>query len=659
MPKTFLSLVETISLPAEKWNTLLGNSAFLNADFEVQNSVYQEIFKSWDHLNSPPPPAWTPSKADIQKTNIFKFMQKKRLNTYSDLHVWSVKNRSEFWQDIVEELGIQFETPFSHVLDPQSPETQPRWFAGARYNIAQSCFLAEANQTAVVYQPENGDLRRITYGELKIKSEQVAACLQKMGFRKGDAIAIDMLMTVESVFVYLGIVLAGCAVVSIADSFAPHEIATRIRISNAKLIFTQDVIKRGGKVLPLFSKVTEATEIPAIVIPSDLDSNLKISLRSQDKSWTQFLSLSTGENFKVEICDSESPLNILFSSGTTGDPKAIPWNHSTPLKCASDAYFHHDIQRGDVVAWPTNLGWMMGPWLLFATFLNRGTVALYYGAPLTREFGLFVQTAKVNMLGLVPSLVKVWRNTGCMKSLDWTAIKLFSSTGECSNAEDYLFLMSLAKFKPVVEYCGGTEIGGGFLTGTLAQSASPATFSTPALGLDIVILDENLKKSDRDGELYIVPPSVGLSTSLLNKNHDEVYFKNSPRDSNGTLLRKHGDQMEYLPGGYVRALGRADDTMNLGGIKVSSAEIERALTDVEGVLETAAVAVNPPGGGPSLLKIFYVAKLNSQDSVEKIQKDFQKAISTRLNPLFKVSAVQKLDLLPRTASNKVMRRLLR
>src|SRR4029077_19776043 len=105
------------------------------------------------------------------------------------------------------------------------------------------------------------------------------------------------------------------------------------------------------------------------------------------------------------------------------------------------------------------------------------------------EFGRFVQEAKATMLGVVPSLVKTWRNTGCMEGLDWSAIKVFSSTGECSNAEDMRWLMSLAGGKPVIEYCGGTEIGGGYIVGTVTQPCLPGAFSTPALGLDFVILD--------------------------------------------------------------------------------------------------------------------------------------------------------------------------
>src|SRR5206468_4907226 len=135
-------------------------------------------------------------------------------------------------------------------------------------------------------------------------------------------------------------------------------------------------------------------------------------------------------------------------------------------------------------------------------------------APTTTAFGNFVQEAKVTMLGLVPSLVAAWRQSGCMRGRDWSAIRAFSSTGECSNPVDMLYLMHLAGYRPVIEYCGGTEIGGGYVTGTVAQPCIPSAFSTPALGMDLVLLDENERPADK-GEVFIDGPSIGLSTRLL------------------------------------------------------------------------------------------------------------------------------------------------
>ncbi|HEX5133595.1 MAG TPA: AMP-binding protein [Candidatus Krumholzibacteria bacterium] len=648
-----LSFVENArGMPAaEAWSLVSREALAPTHPHDVHRLVYDRTFAGWADSQGPRP-AWRPSAAESAATNIATACRRRRLGGYPELHRWSVRHRDEFWKDTLDTLGIVFSTPPTRVLDTSKDGVEhARWLTGARLNIAGSCFRAPRDSTAVVFQRAGDSVTRLSYAELDTLSNRFANGLRAIGARAGTAVAIAMPMTVEAVVAYLGIVKAGCVVVSIADSFAPEEIRTRLRISGAEIAVTQDVIVRGGKTLPMAQKVFDAGARTCVVAAHA--GRLALPLRDGDRAWGAFLSDDAAP--ELHAADPDDTTNILFSSGTTGDPKAIPWSHATPLKCAMDGYYHHDIHPGDIVAWPTNLGWMMGPWLIYASLINRGTLALFDGAPHTPEFCRFVQDARVNMLGVVPSIVKVWRHAGMTAGLDWSRIRAFSSTGEASNADDYLWLMAQARYKPVVEYCGGTEIGGGYITQALTQPASPATFSTPALGLDVRILDEDGRPS-HNGELYLVPPSVGLSRTLLNRDHHEVYFAGVPRGPVGETLRRHGDQMEALPGGYFRAQGRADDTMNIGGIKVSSAEIERAVLGVEGLSDVAAIAVEPAGGGPSLL-VLYVAGVKLDP--EAVKTSAQQAIAARLNPLFRVHDVRVVDSLPRTASNKVMRRVLR
>ncbi|MEJ2189524.1 MAG: AMP-binding protein, partial [Acidobacteriota bacterium] len=463
-------------------------------------------------------------------------------------------------------------------------------------------------------------------------------------------------MNLECVAAYLGIIRAGCVVVSIADSFAPPEVRRRLEISKAAGVITVDSFSRGGRSILLYDAVRAAGAPRTVVIPND--GRRRSELREGDVLWPDFLSESTG--FRTRATDPAAVTNILFSSGTTGDPKAIPWTHLTPIKCAMDGHFHHDIRPGDVVAWPTNIGWMMGPWLIYATLINGACMALYEGLPSGRGFTEFVERAGVSMLGVVPSLVRAWKEGGTCDGVDWSRVRLFSSTGEPSNRRDYLWLMSRASYRaPVVEYCGGTEIGGGHLTGTVVQAASPATFSTPALGLDLVVLDEEGREvaEGAEGEVFLVPPSIGLSQELLNRDHDDIYYADCPQGPDGEVLRRHGDQVARLPGGYFSAQGRADDTMNLGGIKVSSLELERVLESHPAVYEAAAVAVQPEGEGAERLVVFAVLADEGQHA--DLQKELAVAIASGLNPLFKIHDLVIVDSLPRTASNKLMRRELR
>ncbi|HCQ00221.1 MAG TPA: AMP-dependent synthetase, partial [Candidatus Latescibacteria bacterium] len=323
-------------------------------------------------------------------------------------------------------------------------------------------------------------------GELERLVNRIANGIREHGIEPETPIALYMPMTVECVAAYLGIIRARCVAVSIADSFSAIEVNTRMRIAGARHIITVDHYIRAGKTMTMYDKVLEADVPVAIVIPSK-DST--VSLRNDDLLWDVLLSSEVSSPSVAG--DPYCPINILFSSGTTGEPKAIPWTHLTPLKNAMDGYYHHDIHADDVVAWPTNIGWMMGPWLIYASLINGATMALYEGAPHTAGFARFVQQAEVSMLGVIPSLVRVWRTGHATEDADWSRIRLFSSTGEPSNRYDQLWLMSRTGYRaPVIEYLGGTEIGGGHLTCTVLQPASPSTFTTPALGSDCVILDE-------------------------------------------------------------------------------------------------------------------------------------------------------------------------
>lgn len=617
--------------------------------FALHQLLYNTVYADWKGAAAP---AWFPTENEVEKTHIAAVMRELNLDSYKAFHSWSVRHRADFWRLMIERLGIQFHRKFSEVMDVSKGEEFPKWLVDAQLNIVESCFNTPSHAIAIVSQSEGSTLSTMTYRELNTLTNRIANGLVDAGFQPGDAIAVNVPMHTESVAIYLGIIKAGGVVISIADSFAADEIQMRLRIANAKGIFTQDYIRRAGKQLPLYSKVIDANAPKAIVLSREGEN--PIELRQGDLAWEEFLSNS--DEFDAVGCDSHDHTNILFSSGTTGAPKAIPWTQTTPIKCAADAYLHHDIQRGDVLAWPTNLGWMMGPWLIYASLINQATIALYDGAPTEKEFGEFVQNAGVTMLGVVPSLVRAWKNSGCMKGLDWTAIKAFSSTGECSNPEDMLFLMATAGYRPIIEYCGGTEIGGGYLTGTTVQPAAPSTFTTPAMGLDITICDEDGQPSD-NGEVFVIPPSIGLSTELLNKDHYEVYFEGTPQLPKMPPLRRHGDGVERLADGYYRIHGRVDDTMNLGGIKVSSAEIEGILNSVNGIREVAAIAVSSPDGGPSQL-VIYAVLLPGADT-DSLHTSLQSAIREHLNPLFRIHDVIVGDALPRTASNKIMRRVLR
>ncbi|MEM9832916.1 MAG: AMP-binding protein [Bacteroidota bacterium] len=619
--------------------------------FEQTWEMYQDIYQS-----EPLKIVWQPNESTIQNANLSELMVQVGVESYADLYQWSIQNRAVFWGTVVKRLNIQLDKPYQQILDNSVGDEQVNWLAGARLNIVESCFQAPADRPALTLADESGQTETLSYQQLEELVNRVASGLQNLGFTSGDAVALYMPLGKEAVAAYLGIVKAGMVAVLIADSFSAQELKSRLKIAQAKAVITVDAYGYNQKLLNVYPRVREADAPRAIVVQNRPDTQL----RSDDVTWDDFLGEPSAETY---IGQPDDTISILFSSGTTSEPKAIPWNHLTPIKCAMDSHFHHDIRPDDVVTWTTGMGWMMGPWLIYATLINRATIALFTGSAASPKFGEFVQNTKISVLGTIPSLVKVWRASKVMEGYQWS-VRVFSSTGEPSNTEDYLYLMWLNNFKaPIIEYCGGTEIGGGYLTGTIVQPAIPATFTTPALGLELRFKNSETGElaPAQAGEVFIVPPAIGLSQKLLNRDHHKAYYAGNPTLEDGRLLRKHGDNYQILgklnQTTFYRSQGRADDVMNLGGIKVSAVEIEKVLNQHSAIVESAAVAISPPEGGPEQLVVFYRA----DQTVEKelLKKELQKILSQQLNPLFRITDVVQQESLPRTASNKLMRRALR
>ncbi|XP_061372767.1 probable CoA ligase CCL12 [Gastrolobium bilobum] len=641
---------------------------------------------SQPHADAAPPLYWFPSLEQSKRTNLGRLMEtygpkllgasyKDPITSYPLFHKFSVQHPQVYWSLVLKELSVSFVEAPRCILDTSDPSKHGgTWLPGSVLNIAECCLQPTSHPSkqddslAIVWRDEGFDDSQVNHITLKQLRHQVMLVANAIDatFSKGDAIAIDMQMTANAVVIYLAIVLAGCIVVSIADSFAPKEIATRLRVAKAKGIFTQDFISRGGRKFPLYSRVIEAAACKVIVLPV-IGDDVGVQLRGQDLSWKSFLfsvRQNPRSNHYSPIYQSvDSVTNILFSSGTTGDPKAIPWTQLAPIRSAADGWAAIDIQAGDVYCWPSNLGWVIGPTVLYHCFLTGATLALYHGSPQGHGFGKFVQDAGVTILGTVPSLVKVWKSTQCMEGLDWTKIKSFCSSGETSNVDDDLWLSSKAYYNPIIEMCGGTELASSYIAGSPMQPQAFGAFSTASMTTGFVILDENGVPYPDDvscvGEVGLFPLSLGASDRLLNADHEKVYYKGMPIYK-GQVLRRHGDIIKRTVGGYIIVQGRADDTMNLGGIKTSSVEIERVCDRAdECILETAAIGVATANRGPEELIIFVVLKKGYNSNAENLKMKFSKAIQSNLNPLFKVSLVKVVAEFPRTSSNKILRREMR
>jgi len=633
--------------PEQTWLKVSRENLTPDIPFDVHFELFSRCYPAWE---TDPGSAviWRPEADTEKSTALHRCMQELNCPSLQAFRALSVHGQETFWQHLLQKMKIQFQAYPEKICDLSEGTEHPRWLPKARFNITDSCFTADPDSTAIIQKNENGMSEKFSYADLEQKVSQIAASLTHAGCLPGDAIGILMPMHFIAVASFLAVIRLGCKALTIAESFSPDEIHKRLSIGNAKIILTQDSFLRDGKEIPLYAKVIAAEGPPAVVCTQK--SSLK---RPQDILWESFLTTDHLSQSAPATADTHSV--ILFSSGTTGTPKAIPWTHATPLKAACDALLHHNLTKNDVISWPTSLGWMMGPWLVFAALINQATLALYTDTPLNEKFAAFIEEAGVTVLGVIPTLVSHWRKSRCLEKVNWQGIRLFTSTGECSNPIDMLYLSGRAGYKPILEYCGGTEIGGAYLTSTLLEDNCPSVFTGPAVGSAFILMDETGKPADL-GEVALIPPAIGQSLSLLNADHHAVYFEGMPKTPDNRLLRRHGDYIQRLPQGGYRMLGRSDDTMNLGGIKVSSAEIERVLSASSHILESAAVALKE-NTGPEKLLVYAVS--DKEKDPENLKKILQAEINTHLNPLFRIDRVIVTDALPKTISGKIMRRMLR
>lgn len=664
------------------WHQARSNLLRPEQPFALHLLLRQHCFRDWDTRERGPHPLWQANPERIERSNIAALMRGRGLTSYGDLYRWSVENGRDFWATLVRRLGVRFRGDYwptpDHLVDLTDPRA-PKWFPSASLNIVESCFSAERERVAIIYRHDSSEqVRHVTYAELDTLSNRIANALIRYPIAIGDRIAIDMPFNVEAIAVYLAVLKVGAVAVCLADSFRAPEIAIRLRAARpVRLLFTQDVTG-GRKAFPLYPVVAGVEEAPMAVVAVS-EGRTFAAIRARDVSLADFIS-GRSDRFEAIPVSANAPIALLFSSSTSTPkavegqplraPKAIPWTAATAMKSAIDAHLHHDLHSGKVLCWPTNLGWMMGSFAIFASMVNRGTLAVFDGSPSSREFTHFVEQAGVNVLGLVPTLAEAWQAHFVTEGRDWSSVELFSSTGSPSNPSNYFWLMSrVPGYAPCFEYMGGTELGGGYLTGSVFQPASPSCFTTPTLGTEIRIWPED-DANARRGEVFIVMggdekrcPPMGVSTSLLNGDHEAQYFGRNLTSKSGKILREHGDLVVVHPNGFLSSNGRADDGINLNGIKTSSLDLEHYIKDanIPGVRDVAAIAHRPPHGGEDQLVIFVVREgpfPSPTGRAPELREEIREAIKLRNPQLAIVHDVVQIEALPLTASGKLRRRYL-
>jgi acetyl-CoA synthetase len=616
---------------------------------------------------------WRPSEAYIERANVTRFMRAHGIGSYEELIKRSRDDIEWFWEAVVQDLGIDFDEPYRQVLDTSRGIPWARWFVGGRLNLATNCVDRWASRAphraAVVWEGEEGASRTVTYAELQVMADRLAAGLRALGIGRGDAVGIFMPMSPEIVAATLACAKLGAIYLPIFSGYAAEAVATRLEDARATALITADGFLRRGAVVRMKETADRAVaSVPSVrhvVVWSRLGRDDLPWSGGRDHRWEDVLEAGAAgaRGFENERLDSEHPLFVAYTSGTTGRPKGAVHVHGGFLvKVASEVAYQTDLHPEETLFWVTDLGWIMGPWEIVGAGALGATVFLFDGAPnYPRPDRLWdlVERHRIHVLGVSPTLVRALIPAGVdpVRRHDLSSLRILGSTGEPWNPEPYLWLLNEVGGGrcPIINISGGTEVGACFLSPLPITELKPCTLRGPALGMDVDVWgpDGRPVPPGEVGELVCKKPWPGMTRGLWGdpQRYLETYWSRWPD------VWVHGDWASVDREGFWFLHGRSDDTINVAGKRVGPAEVESALTHHPAVAESAAVGVPHELKGEAIW-CFVVVKPGHQPN-QRLAAELARVVGAHLGKAFRPSRVLFVDELPRTRSAKIMRRALR
>ena len=642
--------------------------------------------------------AWTPPPEVTERSRLMAFMRQVGVSTWDELYQYSINDVEMFTNEVLRFLDIRFDPPYEKLLDTSDGVEFPKWCSGGGLNVTEQCLdrwqtEEMKDQPALIWEGEEGGSKTLSYAQLLAN---VTGCVEKLcdlGIEKGDAVGIHLPMLPETIVALLAINRVGAIAVPVFSGYGIDAITNRMEAVGAKAIFTCDGGPRRGKSVDMLTvaarAVANVASIESIIVIerqaflSEADAEDHVDARERRRNELlryEHLKLELFGGRKVTIwgvdrssfslCETtaavktlaEEPLIILYTSGTTGRPKGIAHTHASfPIKAAQDMALGMDVGKGTRICWYTDIGWMMGPWLIYGALINGGTICIYDGAPdypQPDRMWEFCAKHKVEILGISPTLIRAL--SGCGDELpakhDLNSLRAFASTGEPWNPAPWWWLFEkVGNSKlPIINYSGGTEISGGILMGNMLLPQKPCSFPAPCSGMDVDILDENGHPMGpgQVGELVIKQPWIGMARGFWQENERylETYwnrFKN---------IWVHGDWAMRDQDGHWFILGRSDDTLKIAGKRVGPAEVESLLVAHPLVTEAAVIGVPDEMKGTAMVAFCVVpgGKANAPTAGELkalVARDMGKPLAP--------SEIHFVSALPKTRNAKIMRRVIR
>lgn len=613
--------------------------------------------------------AWRPHPAEAQASRLHRFIARHGLGDYDTLYRRSVEDPAWFWGAVAADLDLEWIRPYQQVLDTSRGIAWARWFAGSQTNLVLNCLdrhvrAGRGERPAIIYEAEDGAVRSLTYEQLSDEVGRLAGALRGLGLGRGDVAGVFMPMTPETAIATLALSRIGAIYVPIFSGFAPSAVATRLADCGAKLLITADGFTRRGQLIEMKRIADDAaaqvTSLQRMIVFRRL--GIKVPWTAGRDLWWHDVVRNYPTGAPAAVMDPEDPFMIIYTSGTTGRPKGTVHVHmGFPLKGTMDMAYCFDVRPDDRVFWYTDLGWMMGPWLIMGTLMLGATMVLYDGTPdhptPERLWGL-VERHRVSVLGISPTAIRALMRHGpqAPHRHDLSSLRILGSTGEPWNPEPWKWYFEHVGGGrlPIMNYSGGTEISGGIVCCDPLHPQVPTAFTGPIPGMAADVYDEGGRPVRGEvGELVITQPWPGMTRGFWRDpdRYLETYWARWP----GVWV--HGDWVRVDEDGFWYILGRSDDTLNVAGKRIGPAEVESALTTHPAVAEAAAIGVPHPIKGEVI--VCFVVLRPGAAAGPTLRDELKQVAAAHLGKALAPDDIRFVRDLPKTRNAKIMRRVIR
>ncbi len=591
------------------------------------------------------------------------------MEQYKKMHKESIENPEKFWGKAAETLD--WFRKWDKVWE--STDLFPgKWFIGGKLNVSYNCIdrhikNGRGDQVAIIWEGDDGTEKKFTFMELLKQVSKVANAMKVAGLKKGDRIAIWLPMIPELAIIMLACTRIGVIHSIVFGGFSKEAVKDRIADSEAKLLFTVDKTKRSGKLYPMKEGaaliIEQCPTIEKVIVVKR--AGVEVPWDDEKDIWYDDFIAGQSEECPCEEMDSEDPMFILYTSGTTGKPKGVL--HTTGGYLLFTSYSHKIVfnyKEGEVWFCTADIGWITGhSYIIYGPLCNGATTVMFEGVPTFPDvdrFWAIIEKYKVNQFYTAPTAIRSLMRYGDKPVLkhNINSLKVLGTVGEPINPEAWLWYYRIIGKErcPIVDTYWLTESGGFLITPiSTATPMKPGSCTLPFFGISLKIVDveEVEVEANEGGYLVIQQPWPGM---LRNVWGDPERFKSTylERFPNKFFT---GDGARRDQNGYYWILGRLDDVIKVSGHRIGTMEIESAIVSHPKVAEAAVAPIPHEIKGQAIYA--YVTLMEGIKKTTKLKRDIVMHVRTEIGPVFQPEVIQFADTLPKTRSGKIMRRILK